>query len=502
MPVNSPKRNRGFILSLEGWEKLQVRRDQIEKGKGCKFSQQALIRQIQLIDAQGLHPITLRKIMGRQIGVDERSLRLVFQAMGLELDPIDYKLASSKEEEIESSKSIEGKSEDTSLPVAQPVAQLVVQPVVQLVAQAVTIPDFPGGTIPLASPFYIAPERQLTSAYQEISRPGGLVRIKAPQKSGKSSFALRLQHHTETLGYKTLRVDFQQADEELFSSLDRFLRWFCATLSYQLDLNPSIQKHWNEDAGSKVSCTIYLQKVLLKPLPSPVVLMLNEVNRLFEYPVIYQGFLPLLRSWYQEAKCHPVLQKLRFVLIYSTEIYVSLHLNQSPFNIGLPVELRDLTLEEIQRLAILYELPEEVALPLRDLVGGHSYLVQLGLYYLSNHAISLEQFVDEAATPSGIYANHLNECLSNLQKDTELTEAFKQVLESDRGVHLNPIIAYKLEHLGLIKLDGYKAIASCKLYQQFFLAAICQPNPLQEQSTSSDSPPTAYSATVYQFHAK
>jgi len=491
MSFNSPKRNRGFILSLEGWEKLQARRSQIEKDTDRKFSQQALIRQIQLIDAQGLHPITLRKIMGRQVGVDERSLRLVFQAMELELVPIDYKLASSKEEEIEPNQSIEGKPEDTSLPVAQ----------------AATIPDFPGGTIPLESPFYIEPERQLTNAYQEISRPGGLVRIKAPQKSGKSSFALRLQHHTEELGYKTLRVDFQQADEELFSSLDRFLRWFCATLSYQLDLTPTIQEHWNEDAGSKVSCTIYLQKVLLKPLPSPVVLMLNEVNRLFEYPVIYQEFLPLLRSWYQEAKCHPVLQKLRFVLIYSTEIYVSLHLNQSPFNIGLPVELRDLTLEEIQRLAALYELPEEVALPLRDLVGGRSYLIQLGLYYLSNQSISVEQFVDEAATPSGIYANHLNECLSNLQQDTELTEAFKQVLESDRAVHLNPIVAYKLERLGLIKLDGYNAMPGCKLYQQFFAAALCQPNPVQERGISPDSSSTvsnltAHSATVYRFHAK
>jgi hypothetical protein len=482
MPLNPPKRNRGFILSLEGWEKLQARRSQIEKDTGRRFSQQALIRQIQLIDAQGLHPITLRKIMGRQVGVDERSLRLVFQAMGLELDSIDYKLASSKEEEIELRKPID----DTSLPIAQ----------------TETVPDFPGGTIPLESPFYIAPERQLMSAYQEISRPGGLVRIKAPQKSGKSSFALRLQHHAEKLGYKTLRVDFQQADEDLFFSLDRFLRWFCATLSYQLDLNPTIQEYWNEDAGSKVSCTIYLQKVLLKPLPSPVVLVLNEVNRLFEYPVIYQEFLPLLRSWYQEAKCHPVLQKLRFVLIYSTEIYVSLHLNQSPFNIGLPVELRDLTLEEIQRLAALYELPEEVALPLRDLVGGRSYLIQLGLYYLSNHAISLEQFVDGAATPSGIYANHLNVCLSNLQQDTELTEAFKQVLESNSAVHLNPIIGYKLERLGLIKLDGYKAIPSCKLYQQFFVAALCQPNPLQGQRASSDSSSTAHSATVYQFHAK
>jgi hypothetical protein len=481
MSSNLPKRNRGFILSLVGWEKLQARRAQIEKEKGCKLSQQALIRQIQLLDAQGLHPITLRKIMGRQVGVDERSLRLVFGAMGLELDPLDYKLTVLKKDESEA----DGQVADTPLSVTR----------------TAMVPDFPGGIIPLNSPFYIEPEQQLTSVYKEMSCPGGFVRIKAPQKSGKRSFALRVLRHTENLGYKTLQVDFQQADEELFSNLDRFLRWFCATLSYQLDLTPSLQEHWNEEAGSKVSCTIYLQKVLLKPLQSPVVLVLNEVNRLFEYPVIYQGFLPLLRSWYQEAKCHPILQKLRFVLIYSTEIYVSLHLNQSPFNIGLPVELRDLTLEEIHRLAALYELPEALALPLSNLVGGRPYLVQLGLYYLSNHPTGVEKFVDEAATPSGIYANHLNECLFNLQQDTELTEAFKQVLESNSSVHLNPVIAYKLERLGLIRLDGYRAMPSCKLYQQFFSAALCQMTALQEPGPSSSSP-TVYSATVKRFHAE
>lgn len=418
---------------------------QLEKDKGYKFTKQALIRQIQLIDAQGLHPITLRKIMGRQIRVDERSLRLVFQAMGMELEPLDYRPAALQPDEIDPGSA-------SGISSAMPAVAT----------------DFPGGPIPLDLPFYIEPIGLLANAGREMSRPGGLVRIRAPQKSGKSSFALRLLHHTETLGYKTLWVDFQQVDEALFSSLDRFLRWFCATLSYQLDLTPAIQEYWNDEVGSKVSCTIYLQKALLKPLDAPVVLVFNEVNLLFEHPAIFREFLPLLRSWYEEAKCHPILQNLRFVLLYSTESYVSLHLNQSPFNIGLPIELEDLNLEEIKRLATTYGLPEDVALPLKDLVGGRPYLVQIGLYYLSHQQLGLEQLLDTAATPAGIYADHLSERLLNLQQDPELLEAFAQILTTDGQIHFSPAIVYKLESLGLIRFDGCKVMASCKLYQQFF----------------------------------
>lgn len=466
MSFNSAKRNRGFILSQVGWEKFQARMNQVEKDKGCKLSQQAVIKQIQLIDAQGLHPITLRKILGRQVGVDERSLRLVFQAIGLELEASDYKLAAFREDEPESA---------LMSSVAEPTASNTIVDPVAASTSANALPDFPGGPIPSDSPFYIEPTKLLTNACREIGRPGGLVRVKAPQKSGKSSFALRLLHHTESLGYKTLRIDFQQVEEALFSNLDRFLRWFCTTLSYQLDIDTPLDDYWNDAVGSKVSCTIYLQKALLKPLQSPVVLALNEVNRLFEHPAICQEFLPLLRSWYEEAKFHPILQKLRFVLIYSTEIYVSLHLNQSPFNIGLPIELADLTLAEIQKLATLYGLPEDLASPLQELVGGHPYLIQLGLYHLHNQAVTQAQLLRAATTLNGIYSNHLRGCLSYLQNEPDLIEALRQVLFTNGQARFSPEILYKLESLGLIKIELHQAVPSCQLYQQFFAEILGKP---------------------------
>ncbi|MEG4231582.1 AAA-like domain-containing protein [Microcoleus sp. Pol11C3] len=60
--------------------------------------------------------------------------------------------------------------------------------------QTVADLEFPGDPIPLDSPFYIDPSGAEALACAEISKPGGLVRIKAPRKMGKSSLMLRIIH--------------------------------------------------------------------------------------------------------------------------------------------------------------------------------------------------------------------------------------------------------------------------------------------------------------------
>jgi hypothetical protein len=454
MEARTLKRHRGFVLSEAGGHKLQMQLSRLEVQEGCKFTLQLLARQTQLIDTQGLHPTTIKKIVEQQTGVDERSLKIFFQSLGLALEPQDYhptvqqkslgKLADMSHEpkaiELEQSRSPDFQS-----------------------------PDFPGGPVPLNSPYYIEQPVLQARACSEISRPGGLIRVKAPRKMGKSSFTLRLLHHAISLGYRVLQVDLKQADESVFSDIDRFLRWFFTTLSYQLDRPSTLDDYWNEQAGSKVSSTIYLQQVLLKDAHAPIVLVLNEINRVFEYPVIFREFLPLLRSWYEEAKSGSALQKLRFILSYSTEIYVPLNLNQSPFNVGLPINLPDLTAEEVQVLANAYGLSSEIVSPLMELVSGHPYLIQLALYHLWSGQTTLPDLLQKASTPVGIYASHLNQCLANLQDGAGLVEAFQQVVQADAGVSLELEVARKLESLGLIKFDDIcHAEPSCRLYQRFF----------------------------------
>ncbi|MFP3435022.1 AAA-like domain-containing protein, partial [Paraburkholderia sp. SIMBA_061] len=88
----------------------------------------------------------------------------------------------------------------------------------------------------LGSQFYIQRRVIEEESYREIQKPGALLRIKAPQEMGKTSLLLRLLDYGNRLGYATVNLDLQQADQEILSQVNRFLRWVCANITYQLNL--------------------------------------------------------------------------------------------------------------------------------------------------------------------------------------------------------------------------------------------------------------------------
>ena len=90
MNLPKPKRNRGFILTPIGAKKIRDRVDELEQQLGVKYNFNKIAEQAQLIDPQGLHPKTIRKILGGQGGGDESSLRLIFRVLELELEELDY----------------------------------------------------------------------------------------------------------------------------------------------------------------------------------------------------------------------------------------------------------------------------------------------------------------------------------------------------------------------------------------------------------------------------
>jgi len=336
--------------------------------------------------------------------------------------------------------------------------------------EAVEDIDIPGGPISLNSRFYIERPPCEALAYTELCKPGSLIRIRAPRKKGKSSLMLRLINHAVTFGYRTVTIDFQQADTAIFQNSDKFLRWLCINIARQLKLAPNLDDYWDEDMGSKVSCTIYFEGYLLEQIDSPLVLVLNEVNRLFQYPNIAQAFFPLLRFWHEQARIAEIWQSLRLVLVHSTEIYVSLSINQSPFNIGLALKLSEFTAEQVAQLAQCYglNLSENKIQQLTNMMGGHPYLVHLAIYHLCCYKGTLEEMFQAAATQAGIYSDHLRNLWGTLQKKPELAAALQQVITASGSVQLEPLIAYQLDSLGLVKLEGNTCKVSCELYRLYF----------------------------------
>ncbi|MGB3558144.1 MAG: AAA-like domain-containing protein [Geitlerinemataceae cyanobacterium] len=328
----------------------------------------------------------------------------------------------------------------------------------------------PEGQVELKSRFYIPRPPIETRAMETVTQPGALIRIKAPRQMGKTSLMARLLAHAEQQGYYPVSLSFQLADTQLFSDLDRFLRWFCASIGRRLKLPNRLAQYWDDIFGSKDNCTAYFEEYLLPQLDSPLVLGLDEVDCVFQYPAIAADFFALLRAWHEDAKNREIWQKLHLVVVHSTEVYLPMDVNQSPFNVGLPVELPEFSSEQVEELVQLHGLnwTSSQVSQLVKMVGGHPYLIRLALYHLAEGDFSLAELLNTAPMESSLYGDHLRRHWWNLQQYPELLEAIERATETSEPLRLEAILGFKLYSMGLVHLRCNTVTLSCQLYRQYF----------------------------------
>lgn len=306
--------------------------------------------------------------------------------------------------------------------------------------------------------------------YREISKPGALIVIRGAQQMGKSSLVERILDCAKQLNYQTVLLRLQQADRDRFGSLDVFLRWFCANIAQQLGQPSELDKFWHKDLGYKVSCTGYFQTQVLEQIDRPLVLGIEDLDRLFEYQSLAEDFLSMLRMWHEESKNLKVWQRLRLVGVHSTKIYFKLDIAHSPFNVGLQIDLPEIGSEQVAILAQKHGLDwnsEEVE-QIMQMLGGHPYLVRLALYDVASRNLTLDELLEKAPTNEGIYRSHLRQHLTILQRHAELAEAMKAIVEANQPKRMDEPTAYKLEGMGLIKPQPGGFVPSRELYRLYF----------------------------------
>lgn len=332
------------------------------------------------------------------------------------------------------------------------------------------------GLVPLDSTFYVERPPVEARCYDEILRSGALIRIKAPSQMGKTSLMVRILAHAkqQRSEVRTVALSLQRADKAVFSDLDRFLRWFCAEIARKLQLQHRVEDFWSETFGSKSNCTAFFEDCLLPEINGPLVLGLDQVDEVFLHPEIADDFFTLLRSWYEEASYgdsgNPLWQNLRLVIVHSTEVYIPLDVNKSPFNVGLAIKLQAFTPAQVADLAQRYglKLSDPEISELIGLVSGHPYLIQQALYHLAKQELTLEQLVQTAATDSGIYQHHLHQHLQSLQEHPELASVYSKIIQSAQPIEVEQMSAFKLYSMGLVNSQGNQVAPSCELYRQYF----------------------------------
>lgn len=330
--------------------------------------------------------------------------------------------------------------------------------------------EHPSGQVPLDSAFYIKRSPIEEQCYEQIHKPGALIRIKAPRQMGKTSLLARIIEQANSQGDSTTILDFQLAAQDIFGNLDKFLRWFCASVGLALNIPNKLNDYWDlaEIVGSSMACKVYFEEYLLPTIDKPLTLGLDEVDKVFEYPEIFRDFFGLLRALHEEGKRREIWKKLRLVIVHSTEVYVPLDINQSPFNVGLCAELPKFNSKQILDLAQRHQLDwsETEVEKLMALVGGHPFLVRLTLYHIANMDVTLTQILQNATSSSSIYADHLRLQSMLLKQQPELLEAMRNIVH-DNYAKLSTVNKFKLHSIGLVKLQGDDIEISCNLYHQY-----------------------------------
>lgn len=325
------------------------------------------------------------------------------------------------------------------------------------------------------SDFYVERSPLESQCYETIfSQSGALIRIKAPHRMGKTWFVEHLLNQVQEKQYQSVTLSFRDADHAVFTDLQTFLKWFCISVGTSLELPNQLEEKWQDDLGNNSNCTNYFETCLWAGLDTPLVLVLDDVDLVFEQHNVADDFCKLLRSWYDRARRvrGSTWRNLRLMIVHSTDIYGALDINYSPLaNVGTVFSLRKFYLKEAMELVQQYELHWQAnqVEQIMALIGGNPYLIHEALDHLTMHPeMTLEQFLHDAPTEIGPYHNYLGELLSTLQQNSNLAAAFNKIVNSTAPIKVESASVFQLYSMGLVEVEAEGVVPSCQLYRRYF----------------------------------
>jgi hypothetical protein len=329
--------------------------------------------------------------------------------------------------------------------------------------------DAQGGPVRLESPFYVSRPDDETCK-QRVGEKGHTLLIRGGRQIGKSSLLARLYQHTRDAKLRTVYIDFRVLDQQQLQSLDVLLLSIANQIYDDLSPNNEPQSIWKNYRSSGQNLTRYLQTEIIGTNPEPVVLFMDEVDRILTHDY-RDDFFALIRYWHDGRARDSQLALLNLILAYSTEAALFIqNLNQSPFNVGQVFELADFTKPHFEDLNFKHGSPVKKAAEidtLMQLLGGHPFLVRQALYELAISQISVVDLIARAAADDGPFSSHLQSYLLGFRKYSELKQPMKSVLHN--GTCPDDVSFYRLRSIGLVRgSDRTRVTPRCGLYQHYF----------------------------------
>jgi hypothetical protein len=297
------------------------------------------------------------------------------------------------------------------------------------------------------------------------------VLVKGARQMGKTSLLARGAQQARAAGAKVVVTDFQLLNAAHLASIDALLQALAEFIYDGLDLDVDPADEWNPRRGASINFSRYIRKHVLAKLSAPLVWAMDEVDRLFTCDFGSEVF-GLFRSWHNERSLDPTSpwERLTLAIVYATEAHLFItDPNQSPFNVGTRLELKDFTFEQVT------EMNERMGSPLQSasdiarfhrLVSGHPFLAHRGLHDMKTQGLSLSDFEDLADRDEGPFGDHLRRILVLLARDPALGEVVKDILRGRPCTTTDSF--YRLRSAGVMSGDSARdARPRCQLYATY-----------------------------------
>jgi hypothetical protein len=327
----------------------------------------------------------------------------------------------------------------------------------------------PGGVVKLRDTLYVT--RQADEALaRQIVKQGSTTTIRAPRQTGKTSLLVRGLRQAHEQGAETVLIDLQFVGQEQFASLDVFLREVVAMIGDELGLDEAdIDRTWRSSRSAQRNLNWLMEKVILPEFDTnPLVLAFDEADSML-LTDFSSDFFRLLRFWHNRRATHEIWDNLNLVMVIATEPYLLIeNVHESPFNVGLRLDLPDFSVEQVQWLNQQHQEPVQPAnfADFMALFHGHPYLTRKALYAMAVNGLSWAQLQQEAVQDDGPFGDHLRRHLWGLRQEAGLPPALKQVLRSQRCD--DETARFRLLRVGLIQGSGDVYTPRCGLYQRYF----------------------------------
>jgi DNA-binding SARP family transcriptional activator len=290
-----------------------------------------------------------------------------------------------------------------------------------------------GGAIHSGSPFYVARDcdDQVLSALKEGENT---ILIHGARQVGKTSLVAKVVQQQRDRRSTIVVSDFQVLTKTQIESTELFYKGLVGGFATQLGKVEQLQNSWSEWLGPNMNLENALKSVI-EATPGHITWVMDEVDRIFDREYT-DDFFGLVRSWHNRTALEPDGPFARFsvVIAYATEAHLFIKdINQSPFNIGRKVAVRDFSSAEVSELASRYgvDLSADQTKQLFQLTSGHPFLTRRALDLMVNDGQSLEQVRDRSADADGPFGDHLRRLGELVKLDTDTCNEVMRILKGN-----------------------------------------------------------------------